>query len=93
MRTVQGNREITFSVNSEVINVEFSGWHEKFTILNNTDGDLKVSGSGEFTSAYFVIPAKCAFSEYRPILRLNVGKSCSLFISAEGSGTISIISD
>lgn len=93
MREITGERELTFTVNSgETVCVKYDGYR-RFTVLNNTSGNLKISGTGDFTTKYFIIPVGSAYCDYIPNPQSKAERKSSIFISPTDSGTVCITAD
>lgn len=93
MIIVEGKRELTFNaVPDEIIKIEYDGY-EKFTILNRSNDDIKVSGTNDFENKYFIIPTGSGYADYTPNPCFDTERISKIYIYAMAEGQICITSN
>lgn len=93
MTKIEGKRELTFDIAAgETVEITYKGY-EKFTILNRTNGEIKVSSTNDFDDEYFIIPTGGGYSDYTPNPCFNAERTSTIYICAVYSGQICITSN
>lgn len=93
MTTIEGKRELTFDVSAEeTVEITYNGY-KKFSILNRTDGELKVSSTNDFEDEYFIIPKNGAYADYTPNPCFDTERISKIYIYAAYAGKICITSN
>lgn len=93
MIMIEGERELTFNaIPDEIIKIEYDGY-KKFTILNRSNGDIKVSSTNDFENKYFIIPAGSGYADYIPNPYFNTERTSEIYIYAMADGHICITSN
>lgn len=82
MQIITGKKYLTFQVVDGAYMIEYSD-EQYVDILNNTNGDIKVSGEDIGDNNYIVMPPKSAYND----MRLHSGE---LYIIAAETGHISL---
>lgn len=93
MTTIEGKRELTVDVSAEeTVEITYNGY-KKFSILNRTNGDLKVSSTNDFDDEYFIIPKGSAYADYTPNPCFDTERISKIYIYAGYAGQICITSN
>lgn len=93
MTTIEGKRELTLNVIAEeTVEIAYDGY-EKFSILNRTNGELKVSSTNDFEDEYFIIPTGGAYADYTPNPCFDTERISKIYIRAAYAGQVCITSN
>lgn len=88
MQTIKAAPELTIEVTTGETYAITYGWHYTLDISNNSDGDIQMNNTNDFTGGkYLTIPSESGYNGFCK----TGGASRTVYINALGSGTISIV--